>query len=428
MPSAFRRRGVVLFCLLMPFCRVRAQEVLTSPPQTPANPAAVQEYQDNNPMQVFAPSQTAPAVPLQWGPVTMHPHVDYQFLYGNGIQSSPGQPQNTIVQTVSPGVLFNLGAHWTLDYTPTLTFYSSSSFKNSFNQSVHLGWGTTYGDWFLSGSQSYASSSSPTVQTGTQTEQEIYSTALNATYQFNDKMSLDLGLSQVFNDVGNVQSSTNLNQNLANSREWSTMDWLNYQFWSRLNAGLGLGLGYNQQDGSPDSLFEQYQGRVNWRATDKISFQLSGGLQVQHYLSGGAPDLLAPVYNGTIQYQPFEHTKLSLNASDSVTPSDYQNQTTENIATTADLNQRLFGRLYLDLSGGYDTTKYVSSVAGASTSRNDDYYTFNARLTSVLLKRVTVSVFYAYSDNTSSQSGFTTSGSGFGFTSNQVGLEIGYRY
>jgi len=421
-PSPFRRCEVALLCLFMPICPVLAQDVLTSPPQTPATPPAVQEYRNNNPMQVFALSEIVPSLLLQWGPVALHPHVDYQFLYGNGIQSSPGQQQNTIVQQVSPGVLFNLGDHWTLDYTPTLSFYSSSSFRNTLDHSVQLGWGTAYGDWFFSGSQSYVSSSTPLVETAAQTDQETYSTALNASYQFNDKISLDMGLNQNLNYVGNGGSPTNFLQNLENSRSWSTMEWLNYEFWPRLNAGLGVGVGYTIQDGSPDSLNEQYQARVNWRATDKVSFQLSGGLQDQQYLSGGAGDLVTPIFGATIQYQPFEQTRLSLSASRSVSPSYYQNQVTENTQITVDLNQRLLGKLHLDVSGGYGTSKYVASVVGPSPgSRNDTSYSFNARLTRPLLKRGTVSVFYQYSDNSSSQSGFA-------YTSTQVGIEIGYRY
>ena len=409
----------------MPICPVLAQDVLTSPPQTPATPPAVQEYRNNNPMQVFALSEIVPSLLLQWGPVALHPHVDYQFLYGNGIQSSPGQQQNTIVQEVSPGVQFNLGDHWTLDYTPTLSFYSSSRFRNTVDQSVQLGWGTACGDWFLSGSQSYASSSDPNVETAAQTDQETYSTALNASYQFNDKISLDMGLSQNLNYVGNGASPTNYLQNLANSKAWSTMDWLNYQFWPRFNAGIGAGFGYTIQDGSPDSINEQYQARVNWRATDKISFQLSGGVEDQQYLSGGASDLVTPIFGATIQYQPFEQTKLSLSASRTVSTSYFQNQVVESTGITGDLNQRLLGKLYLDLSGGYGTSKYISSIGSSSvalsTGRTDNYYSFNARLTRPLLKQGTVSMFYQYSDNSSSQSGFA-------YTSNQVGIEIGYRY
>jgi len=235
-------------------------------------------------------------------------------------------------------------------------------------------------------------------------------------------------LNQDFNYVGNAGSQTNQLQNLASNKSWSMMDWLNYQFWPRLNAGIGVGFGYNQQDNSPDTIYEQYQARVNWRATDKISFQLSGGVHDQQYLSGGASSLLEPVYGATIQYQPFEQTRLSVNASGTVSTSDYQSQTTFVNAITLDLNQRLLGRLYLDLSGGYSTTEYKATASGAGTSRNDDVYTFNARLSCPLFTRATVSIFYSYSNNSSSQSGFAAPGSGYGYTSNQGGLEIGCRY
>ena len=442
-PSFFRRCCAAVLCLLSPILPTLAQSVLSSPPQTPAVPTAVQEQQNSNPMQVFAPLEEILALPLslQWGPFATHPHVDYQFSYGNGIQSSPGQQQNTIVQQLSPGILFNLGDHWTLDYTPTLFFYSSSALRNTVDHSVQLGWGTAYGAWFFSGSQGFSSSSDPNIETAAQTSQQNYSTALNAAYQFNDKMSLDIGLSQNFNYVGNGTGSTNYYlQGLANSKAWSTMEWFNYQFWPRLTAGVGAGFGYTMQDNSPDAINEQYQARVNWRATDKISFQLSGGLEDQQYLSGGAGDLLSPIFGATVQYQPFDQTRFSLSASRTVSPASFQNQTTESTGVTAGLNQRLLGKLNLNLSGSYGTSKYLSSTSlssqvGYGAGRTDDSYSFSARLSCSLLKRGTVSIFYAYSENSSSQSGYlqyyqfsTLSQSAFAYTSTQIGFEIGWRY
>ncbi len=381
-------------------------------------------------MQVFAPTPEIPSsVPLQWGPVTLHPHLAYQISYGNGIQSAAGQPHNTLVNQLSPGILINLGDHWTLDYTPTLIYYSSSSFQDVLNQSVKLSFGSAFGnDWFFSGSQGYTDTSNPQIETGTQTDQENFATILNASYLFNEKMSLDMSLNQDLNYIGNSESLTNQLQPLVDTKSWSTLEWLNYQFWPRFSAGLGLGFGYNQQDNSPDSIYEQYQGRINWRATDKISFQLSGGLHDQQYLSGDAGNLLTPIFGGTIQYQPFEQTQLSVNFNRTVSNSSFQNQVDIVTAVTASLNQRLLGRLMLDLSGGYSTTEYQASVATLSTSRNDDVVSFTARLSCPFLKRATASVFYTYSDNNSTQSGFATAGTGYGFTSSQGGLELRYQY
>jgi hypothetical protein len=422
-----------LSCLAAGVPGVMAQDVLLTPAVAPLQPSAVQQYQTNRlaQMQVFVPEETAPPAPLetpiQWGSLAVRPHLLYQFLYGNGIQSSPGQHQNTIVQELSPGVLFDLGACWTLDYTPALTFYSSSNFRDTVDESVRLSWGTTYNDWFFAGSQSYASSSDPEVDTAAQTDREYYVTVLKGTCQFNQKMSLDLEASQNLNYVGNA-GATNYLLSLASSRVWSTMNWLNYQFRPRLSAGLGLGLGYNQTDHSPASIDEQYQGRLDWRATDKVSIELSGGLEDMQYLSGGAGSLATPICGAAIQYQPFNETQISLNAGRTVSTSPFQDQVTEVTQVAIELNQRLLGRLHLDLIGSWSSTEYVVSLAGLSTGRNDDLYSFHAALTCPFFKRGTFKVLYQFTENSSSQTGFAVGKSAFGYSSNQIGCEIGYRF
>ena len=359
--------------------------------------------------------------PYQWGPVSFRPSLSYSFLYGTGIQSSPGNQQASVVQTVSPGFLFVVGRHWTLDYTPSWTFYSSKQLKNSLNHAASLSWGTSYEDWVLGFSQSYNRSDTPSIETGAQTEQESYSTAINASYQFNTKISLDMGLSQNLSYVGNGGNPANQLGNLANSKAWSTMEWLNYEFWPRLSAGIGVGGGYTIQDGSPDSINEQYQARVNWRATDKISFQLSGGLEDQQYLSGGAGDLVTPIFGATIQYQPFEQTTFSLSANRSVSPSYFQSQNTETTSFTAGLNQRLLRQFNLGLNGGYTMTDYTATSNTAVVGRTDDTYSFSASLSHSLTKRGTVSASYSYSENNSNISGPA-------YSSEQIGVQVSYQF
>lgn len=431
-PSTYPWKTTLL-CVAALAPGMMAQDVLAPPPAAaPLVPSAVEQYQTNQAaqMQVFVPSAPPPSQeenqPFKCGPIIIRPNVSYQFIYGNGIQSSPGQQQNTIVQEFSPGVVLQEGAHWTLGYTPTFNFYSSSAFQNSINHNAQLQWGTTWADWFLTASQGYSYSDDPETETAGQSEQQTYTTAVNAIYHFNDKLSTAIGLNQTFNDFG--QSSTNLLLGLGNSRSWSTLDWLNDQIWPMLNAGIGIGLGYNQQQGSPDSIYEQYQAQLNWRVTKKISFQLSGGLEDQQYLSGGAPSLLTPIFSGAIQYQPFNQTRISLSANRTVASGEYAGQNVETMSITGDFNQRLFGGLSLDLSGGYSSDDYVASITGLSTARSDDIYTFNARLSCPFPMRGTFSIFYQYSEDVSSQSGFAAGSAAFGYSSHQVGFEISYAY
>jgi hypothetical protein len=408
--TAFRATLVALLALTR---TTTAQEVLMSRPTVVVAPPALQEQ--TNEMEVFSPSATAAGFqqetqPLRWGPVTFRPSLFYRFLYGNGIQASTNQSLTTAIHEIGPEFLFEIGRNWTLNYTPVWRLYSNDQFRNTLDHSVRLTGGTVYEDWVLGLSQSYVSSSTPLVETGTQTEQETYSTALNASYRMNSKMSLDLAFSQNFVFA----------QQFESSREWSTLEWLNYQFWPRLDAGVGSGFGYVKVDTGSDMTYEQFQGRVAWRATDKVSFQVHGGVEVRQFLSGGASDLVNPVAGAVIQYQPFEATKFLLSAERVVAASYFQNQVTESTSVSGDLNQRLFKKLYLDLGGGYNTVKYVAS-SGVPAGRKDEYYSFNARLSCQFLKRGTFATFYQLSDNSSTQQGY-------GFSSTQFGLEVGFRY
>ena len=408
---------VTLAGLLALSFAARAQQVIMPAPAYSVTPPAVQESQANNEMTVFSAEGNAPGgaqetQPLQYGIFNLRPHPSYRFLYGNGILSGTNQAESTVINQLSPGFLLEIGRQWTLDYTPTWTFYSNNHFRDTLDHAVTLTGEASYEDWTLGLSQGFTLSSDPLVETATQTSQQTYSTAIKASYQFNNKMSTDLGLSQ------DIISADQFNS----SREWSTRDWLNYEFWPRLNAGIGVGFGYLNEQSGPDMTYEQLLCRVNWRATDKISFQLNAGGEDRQFL-GGAGDLLNPIFGAAIQYQPFEVTKISISADRMVSASYFTNSTTENTDFIGDLNQRLLGKLYLDLQGGYHVVKYVASASAGSTvgNREDDFYTFSVQLSYPFAQRGTVAAFYQASSDSSTQVGYS-------YSSSQVGCQISYRF
>jgi hypothetical protein len=269
-------------------------------------------------------------------------------------------------------------------------------------------------------SQGYASTTDPLVETATQTPTETYNTALSALWKFGDRMSVNFGLQQNFQFTSSSESGGGANQALDDSRDWSTLEWLNYQFAPRFDAGVGAGVGYVGVDIGPDQTYEQLQGRINWRATDKISIQANAGFEEMQFQTGSAGDLFNPVFGAAIQYQPFEQTRISLNASRAVAPSYFQDQVQETTSVSADLNQRLLQKFYFDLNVGYSSVDYAGTT-GLGGIRTDNYYFLNARLSHQFLKRGTLAIFYQHTENSSSQPGF-------GYSSNQVGLEVGYSY
>ncbi len=390
-----------------------AQQVIAPPPSVSVTPPAVLEAPPSE-MQVFSgenPISSFPeeVQPLQLGPVTLRPHVFYQFLYGTGIQSAPGQQHDSIVQSFAPGMLLVLTPRWTLDYTPTFNFYSDKSFKDNVGQSVTLTGGASYEAWKFGLSQNFTYTSSPQAQTGTQTGQDTYSTTLTASCPLNSKMSVDLELDQFLDFPSGFQTS----------KTWSTLDWLNYEFWPRLTAGVGAGVGY--VNATPDMVFEQLQGRVGWRATDKISFQVNGGAEFTQVTDDGSDSLANPIMGASIQYQPFEQTKLSVGASRVVSPSYYDNELSVVTSVNGNLSQRLLGKLYLEVSAGYNWNDYTSLASGVAAQSAADYYSVNVQLSTAFLKRGTIAVFYNYSDNSTAQANLS-------YTSNQVGFNVGFRY
>ena len=412
-------------------CATEAQEVVAPRPQqrSATSPGSNQ----------VQPRQASPVPqetqPFQWGPLTLRPHLFERFLYGSGIQSSPDHSSVTAINEFSPGFILDAGSHWSLDYTPTWTVYSSKDFNNTVEHSVGLTGKTTFEDWVLSLSQSYVSSDSPLVDTARQTSQEIYDTAINATRSLGSRMSLELTANQNFRFTGDFTNGTNITQNSANNvtetLQWSTMDWLNYQFWPALGAGIGVGGGYVDVNEGSDQAYEQIQGRLQWTATDKLSLQVQGGAEFRQFLDSGSGvtnqtrDIINPIYSASIEYQPFETTTVTLSVNATVTSSYFTDLVTERTSLKADLSQRLFGKLDLSLSGGYQFTDYTGlksgNSGGVSAGSTAELYSFDAKLGTAFLKRGTISALYHFSHNSSSDSGF-------GFSSHQVGLEVGYRY
>ena len=389
--------------------QAQAQYVLAPGPQPPdQTPPALQQVSE---MDVFATAPQTVTQPFKAGPFTLRPHPYYQFLYADGLQYNTNLMTHSTVQTISPGALLEIGSHWTVDYSPFWTFYSSPHLSDNFGQTAALVGGAGYTDWVLGLKQTFSDVSAVTATTAGQTRTKDYNTGLTGAYTMNSKMSLDLAANQ---DIVSADQ-------LASYNEWSTMNWLNYQFWPRLNAAVGAGGGYDNESASPDMSFEQFQGRVNWRATDKLGFQLHGGVEVRQFLSGGQSPLVNPIFDGTIQYQPFEQTKISVTGSRVVGSSILANEVTETTSVLAGLNQRLLGKLFLDLNGGYQLVKYIPSGTATGPERRDNYYTFNARLGCAFLKRGTVAVFYQLNQDNSNDNGFS-------FTSHQVGFQIGFAY
>jgi hypothetical protein len=416
-PSAvFSKTGRSLFlCLVANGPAALAQNVLAPPPpefapQLPLAPGITEpgEVEPGVAAETVAAGQNA----LEWGISKLRPRVFYRFSYGNDLPFAPNQRENSILQEVSPGISIRLGEKWGIDYTPTFRFYSSDQFRDTFENRVIFAGGTTYEDWTFGFSQSFANSDQSVYQTAAQTKQDNFNTAITAMHQINSKLSLELGLYQ------NIQIAPDY----VNSYQWSTLDYLNYHFSPELSVGVGPGFGYIKMSEGFDISFEQIMAQIKWTPGPKLNLHANVGGDFRQFVDAGVPTVVNPTYGLTLAYQMFEGTAISVVGSRSMEVSYYASELVENTSIAANVNQRLLKKLRLGLSGGYRLTSYITATQDLSESRQDDGFFFMARLSAALLKtHATAAIFYRWDDNSSDSPGY-------GYSTSEVGFELGYRF
>jgi hypothetical protein len=419
-------RGPALACLLAGATVARAQNVVAPPPEA---------YQIA-PAPVFGSTPTgeglAPVAGMivSLGPqliLDLHPSMLYRLIYAEGLPVGPGKDVSTVIQQFSPGLHLQLGTHWTLSYSSSLSVYSSSQFADATSQNVVLSGKTTYEDWAFGFSQSYSVSDSILQETETQTEQQGFTTTFSANRQLGSHLSAQFGANQTFSSASQNGSSQDIHA-------WTGSAGLTDQLWSRFGVGVIASGGVDLITPGQGISFEQGQLNLNYQAGDKLRMSVSGGMEDSQF---GGVNLVNPTLFASIVYRPFERTTLTLTGSRMVNPSLYQDLVTVNTSVIASVAQRLLGRLTLSGSVGFSSTPYIGfaqlteanafTLNGAplqttsSVTRQDDSTFVNIRLTCGVLKRGTASLFYQDSRTSSSVSGFS-------LASTQVGLELGYHY
>jgi hypothetical protein len=372
---------------------------------------------------------TGTGIPV-WGPLHVYPQLSYLFTYGNGLQAQPGVNSTTAINTVIPDVLFKIGNYWSLDYAPSWTFYSNPIFQNTTGQRVILLGGTSYGDWKLNLSQSYIDTTQPLVETGTEIDEVAYATALNAAWQMNGHLSLQLGLNQNFR-YENGSSA----EGLSDLQEWTESDWLNYQFEQQLGVAIGVTGGYDELSIGSDMPFEEAQVRVNFQPGPKLSLNVTGGIEDRQFVHPSAPPLVAPVFDATAQYEVRDGTSLTVSGSRTVTPAFFGNEVNVITSVMVGVRQRIVGKMFLSINGSYILEPYTSIVAGPLPpyyfgvppttalvqTRSDTRTTLRISLSTTFRTHLTGSIFYVYNKDDSSQANYSFSGS-------QVGLQLNYRF
>jgi hypothetical protein len=431
---ALLKRSALLFFILAGMTRANAQGILapTSSDFDKSTYAPVLPGYQTGGVPQFGALVPETLGWVQWGVADLHPRLDYQFVYGDGIPASPTNHVRTAIQSISPGLRLNLGSHWKLDYDADMNLYSSHQFADETDQSVKLSGNATYEDWAFGMSQSYGYSDSPMVETEAQTQQSGYATDLMISRQMGSRLSAKLTLDQ------DIASSSAISGAAANNTQqlysWIASGGLYYQTDYKLVAGIDASGGYTSTSPGTEMEFEQLQSSLNWQPLEKLTVSGSAGVEDTQLLGS---QLIDPTFSAAINYQPFEQTSLSLTGSRTVNPSIYQDEVVKSTQVSATLRQRFLKHFSFEVSGGYSTSPYVGFATqgvflnnnpraplvttAVQQNRSDESRFVRVGLSSTFRQRGTVSIFYSFSDISSSLTPFALS-------TTQVGFEIGWHY
>jgi hypothetical protein len=280
--------------------------------------------------------------------------------------------------------------------------------------------------------QSYIYSDSPLVQTEAQTEQSSFGTVLTASRQMGSRLSAQISLDQSLTSSSGIGGAKA--NNTQNMDSWVLSGGVYYQTDYRLVVGINASGGYNVISPGSDMEFEQIQGTLSWQPFEKLSVMGSVGVEDTQLLG---TQLIDPTFSGSVNYQPYQNTSMSLVGSRSSSASIYQDDVVETTALGATFRQRFLQHFSFEASVGYTLAPFVGFATvdefannnpgapliatGVQQSRTDYSRYFRVSLGTSFRQHGSVSIFYSYSDLTSTLSPYA-------LTTSQVGFEIGWRY
>ena len=381
---------------------------------------------------------------LRLGGLDLFPHAAGQVQYDDNILISHTDALKDVIWTVSPGLtlagggvgaylpgsvtveqLRNLlyyslvedvtrpGRFFAVDYTPSFIFYTDHSKYDNVGQSVKLSSGYSFSRLALGLDFDYDRAQVKNAGVGTLTEESIYDARVRSRYDLTDRTSLEVN--------GRYYRLDYVDPVYQGYQEVSNENWLNRTFADRLSLGVGLVVGRDFPQDSSDQTFERSLVRAVYRLSGKLYFSSSLGAEFRQYDSGES-GTLSPVLGITGTYQLREGTTLSLEGHGLQEPSPYGGYNDNRWGGGAGVRQRLFSRVYVESTAGYDNIRYnfYGTQGQTSSARSDNYFYGRLTFEYEFNRHVVGSLFYTYYRDNSSYAAYS-------YDDTVVGLKVMWR-
>lgn len=337
----------------------------------------------------------------QYGPLSFDASLRYGYSWIYDMPYRLGLTEDVNLQTYGASASINVGDHWSLDYRPSWRRYSSTLFRDTFTQAALLDFNTIIGSTSVRLSQGYNRSDEVLLETGLQTRQDSYGTKLSVNRSFNQLFSADFEGSQalMFPESRSI------------TRQWQGQLWGNLNITPFLQAGLAYGGSYYNIDPGVNSRAQDFNTRLTWRATQRITLSGMFGYELREFEHDGTPGMRSPHYSGSLSYTPLEGTTLIASVSRTISPSLLLNTLSRNDSQQIEFRQRVFKVCDFGLSYSHMKSEYLYFDRVARDDRTDRFgVTFDVPVT----RHGVFELSYTGLRNNSSQSLFRRNSKTFG--------------
>ena len=251
-----------------------------------------------------------------------------------------------------------------LHYVPSVTLFADNSDLDSFNHDVTLQGQYEWKRLTLGIKARFQTQNLPDVDVGGRVERRVFTGVLSSKYDYSEKTSIEANF---FNYVRDY-----LDANRVDSVEYRSQEWVNYQVLPKITLGVGFTYGHVDLSDGPSQDYEQVLARTRYRATEKVQFDLSAGVEFRKVSGFGTKT--NPIFSLGVSYAPFDGTSLFLQSyRRAVTSGGTSGVTYLVTGIEGQFRQRFARRYYFVVAVGYQNAEY-DFTGGNSGARTDKIF------------------------------------------------------